>query len=318
MRRALLALIILSASASGFLVARQSTGQLQREANAAREAWLIETQRVASAQSHQDSIKAHVEDVKRILRQRPVVAEDPVWAAFQTNQTGKFTPEQHERLRKELGFNWQFSPDYIVVSKATVRSLGLSVIKDGKLTDLTATVLSLTPGERSQVDEALQRVQTAVRSWALAHVERIEPQDDEVAHYRLPFDPELTPSMSNYLATAIADAVGGERTEVFLAPHASRWIRDITPYLYKSEPMALMTLIVNRYVNQDGDSWLGAQFGWLGGQGFKSLVPPKEPLTLQSSFPEAFRSIFPNGWADVAEREGFELPKGPPKEQPLD
>jgi hypothetical protein len=26
-------------------------------------------------------------------------------------------------------------------------------------------------------------------------------------------------------------------------------------------------------------------------------------------FPKAFRPIFPNGWADVAEREGFELPK---------
>jgi hypothetical protein len=25
-------------------------------------------------------------------------------------------------------------------------------------------------------------------------------------------------------------------------------------------------------------------------------------------FPRAFRILFPNGWADMAEREGFELP----------
>ena len=27
------------------------------------------------------------------------------------------------------------------------------------------------------------------------------------------------------------------------------------------------------------------------------------------SFPGAFRPLFPNGWADVAKREGFELPE---------
>ena len=26
-------------------------------------------------------------------------------------------------------------------------------------------------------------------------------------------------------------------------------------------------------------------------------------------FPEAFRAIFPGGWRDVAEREGFKLPQ---------
>jgi hypothetical protein len=29
----------------------------------------------------------------------------------------------------------------------------------------------------------------------------------------------------------------------------------------------------------------------------------------QFAFPAAFRPLFPNGWADVAQREGFELPK---------
>jgi len=308
MRKALLALFIISASASGFLVARQSTLQFQREANAAREAWLIETQRVATAQSVQDNLKAHAGNLKRILRQRPVVTEDPVWSEFQTNQIGKFTPEQHERLRAELGFNWQFSPDYIVVSKATVRSLGLPVIKDGKLTDLAATVLAFTPSERSQVDAVLQQAQSAVRDWALSHVQRIEPQDDEVARYTLPSDPELTRSMSNYLATAIADAVGGERTKVFLGPHTTKWIRSITVEGYTSAPDWLKTLIIRRYVDENGDSRLGTECRMLPAQD-RWLSTPKNALTLQSDFPEVFRSVFPNGWADLAAREGFTIPE---------
>lgn len=314
MRKALLALIILSATASGFLVARQSTMQLQREANAVREAWLIETQRVATAQSHQDSLKAHVGDLKRVLRQRPVVVEDPAWAEFQMNPISKSTPEQHERLRKELGFNWQFSPDYIVVSKATVRSLGLPVIKDGKLTDLAVTVLAFTPSERSQVDAVLQQAQSAVRDWALAHVQRIEPQDDEVARYILLPDKEFSQSMSNYVVTAIANAVGGERTKVFVGPHASKWIRGITVEGYERNPGMSMTLIVRRYVEENGNSLLGtlcmmepADYRWSGA--------PREALTLQSKFPEVFRSVFPNGWADVAAREGFTIPEEPSKKQ---
>jgi hypothetical protein len=314
MRKALLALIIISASASGFLVARQSTLQFQREANTAREAWLVETQRVATAQSVQDRLKAHAGNLKRILRQRPVVTEDPVWSEFQTNQIGKFTPEQHERLRAELGFNWQFSPDFIVVSKATVRSLGLPVIKHGKLTELAVTVLALTPGESSRVNAALQQVQSAVRDWALAHVQRIEPQEDEVARYTLPSDPKLTKSMSNYLATAIADAVGGERTKVFLGPHASMWIRGIIPNVISSDPEYLMTLIVKRYVDENGDSRLGTQCRMLHPE-YRWLAAPMEALTLQSDFPEVFLSVFPNGWADLAAREGFTIPEEPNRVQ---
>jgi hypothetical protein len=31
------------------------------------------------------------------------------------------------------------------------------------------------------------------------------------------------------------------------------------------------------------------------------------------AYPRNFHFIFPNGWADVAQREGFELPEPPPK-----
>ena len=34
-----------------------------------------------------------------------------------------------------------------------------------------------------------------------------------------------------------------------------------------------------------------------------------EGAAVNRFFPGAFRPLFPNGWADVAEREGFELPK---------
>jgi hypothetical protein len=37
------------------------------------------------------------------------------------------------------------------------------------------------------------------------------------------------------------------------------------------------------------------------------------PFPLYYPFDPAFLSIFPNGWADVAKREGFELPEESPE-----
>ena len=163
------------------------------------------------------------------------------------------------------------------------------------MTDLAATVLTLTPQQRSQVNAALQQVQAEVSKWAWAHVERTEPQGNEVANYSLPRDKELMQRMRDYLTTAIADAVGGERTRVFLNPHASKWVRDITGFSTSPE------LIVKRYVDEDGQEWFGIPD--------RIGRAPQWELSLQRDFPEVLRSIFPNGWADLAAREGFTLPE---------
>ena len=295
MNKILLALTFLGAGAGGLLTARQSTTQLQHEAKATREAWLAQTQIVAAAQSDQAGLTEHVRELKQALAQLPAVAESALWTALQINRTDRLPPELRERLLAELDFNWQSSADFIVVSKEAVHDIQMRVILRGKLTDMAATVLAMTPEERGQVEAAMQRVPTDFKDWALAHVERSEPKDDVVAQYTLPGDPAMSQSISDNLATGVFDALGKERAELILAS-ASQWMSDIGLHGKPGK------IIVKR-VLAGNEQRLKVEI----------LYPLGDTVSLDltqylRSFPAAFRSIFPDGWADVAKREGFELP----------
>ena len=122
MNKILLALTILSASAGGFFIARQSTAQRQQEAKAIREAWLVQTQLVAVAQSDRAELIERVRELKQALRQ-PQPVENGLWSALQTNGAGQVAPELRESVLEELGFNWQSSEEFIVISKQTLREI---------------------------------------------------------------------------------------------------------------------------------------------------------------------------------------------------
>ncbi|MGA2544608.1 MAG: hypothetical protein ABSG78_23910 [Verrucomicrobiota bacterium] len=302
MNKILLALTLLGAGAGGFLTARQSTTQLQHEVKETREAWLVQTQLVAVAQSDQAGLSNRVRELKQALAQPQAVGESAVWSALQTNRAGHLTPELRDSLREELGFNWTSSPDFIVVSKETVRDIHMAVIGgDGKLTDSAAAVLALTPGERSQVEAAVQRVRTDGRDWASSHIERTEPKDDVVAQYTLPGDPALAQSLSNKVATAVFDALGRERAEL-IVPSAEGWMSQSTG-IYATKP-TIMT--VKRY-QAGNEPRLKVQIHWHDGaiQSSDLWQGPRCDLAV----PGVFRPIFPDGWDDVAKREGFELPE---------
>ncbi len=298
MNKILLALTLLSAGAGGLLTARQATTQLQHDANVTREAWQAQTQLVAVAQSEQAGLIERVRELKQALRQTPAARENALWSALQTNRADQLPPELREHVLEELGFNWQSSAEFIVVSKEALLYIyeRMSGIRDGKLTDLASTVLAMTPGERGQVEAAMQRVQPEFKDWVLAHVERSEPKDDVVAHYTLPGDPAM--SISNNFAAGVLIAVGRERAELILAS-ARNWM--ISTIGIPQHPEKPTTIIVTRY--------LAGNEQRLKVQKWSSGNTSSGDLSRPPAFPAAFRPLFPNGWADVAEREGFEMPK---------
>lgn len=302
MNRILLALTILGAGAAGFHTAHRSTTQLSHEAQTVREAWLTQTQLVAAAQSDQAGLTEHIRELKQTLAQPPTVAESALWSALQTNRADRFPPELRERIFEELGFNWRSSPDFIVVSKQTVRDISMRSIHRGKLTDLAATVLAITTEERGQIEAALQRVQAEFKDWVLAHVERGEPKDDVVAQYTLPNDQAMLQSISNNFAAGLLDTLGRERTEVIL-PSARYWMNSDMG-LGGSQP----TRIIIKRDLAGNERRLKVEIWYPGGG------PNTGDLAQHlRSFPPALRPLFPNGWADVAQREGFELPEEPQK-----
>jgi hypothetical protein len=298
----LLALSILSASAGGFLAMRQSTVEFQREANAAREAWQTETQQVAAAQSQQVSLKEHQEDLRRSLRQRPVVVVDPVWSELKTNLTGRLAVELREKLLRELAFNWQSSPDYIVITKQALRETGPEwIVQNGECSDVAATVFTMTPGERARVEAALKRAQTEFNDWARENVERSGPKNDVLAEYNLP----ANPSIGTDFQAAVSQALGADRAR-FFPTYPQDYIDRY--YIIPTET----TFAIKRYrvgneirVEVFSTRWPdgppGVRYLWENARGYS--IP----------FPQVLRPIFTNGWADVAKLEGFELPKGPPE-----
>jgi hypothetical protein len=299
MNKILLALTLLSAGGGAFLIARQSMLQLQREADATSATRLAQTQLLAAAQTEQGSLSRRARELKEALAQASPAEENALWSAVQTNLSGHLPPELRERLLEELGLSWKSSEDFIVVSKETIHDVGMRTIQDGKLTGIASTVLALTPGERSQVEAVMQRGQTDFNDWARTHTERSEPTGDVVAEYTLHNDGTYL-SVSNRFAAGLHEAVGRERAELIL--------RMADDYLFATgiHKGDTTIMIVKRHLVGNEQRLKVEVFDTPGTPQQWPWATPQE-VSRSSWFPSPFRPIFPNGWADVAKREGFEL-----------
>ena len=298
MSKILLALAILSAGAGGFLATRHSTTQLAHETNANRETWQVQTQQLAAVQREQADLSARLREVKASVAHFQPVPENELWSVLRTNRDGNLEPELRERVLEELGFNWQFSPDFIVVTKQAVRDTGGWMLRSGPFPDAVAATLAMTPAERGQVEATMQQAQRDFNDWALAHVERREPQGDLLAHYFLPGDPAMVQSISNNIAVGLLTALGRERVEL-MQRSARDWMHDNVDV----RPKGATLLIWRELVGNEARLQVGTRQP----AGGNAVYLPEFPM------PATFRPIFPNGWADVAKREGFELPPNPQK-----
>ena len=129
MNKLFLTLAILSAGTAGFVTARQSTNKLQREASATRESWIAQTQGLAGAQSEVAQLAERIRELKQNLRQAEAAGtQNGLWSVLETNRIGDLAPDLREHLLEELGFNWNSSEVFIVVSKETVRDIQMHVI----------------------------------------------------------------------------------------------------------------------------------------------------------------------------------------------
>lgn len=291
MKKVLLSLTILCAGAGAFHLGRLSTGHLQEEAGTLRQAWMDETQRLATAQAEGAGLAERVGELKRTLAATKPARENELWSALQTNRADRLPEDLQERLREEFSFSWQSFQDYILVSKPTVSNLRLRVLQpDGKLNDVAATTLAITPEERGQLEAAIEQVKTDFKDWALTHVQRAEPADDVVASYSLPG----AGSIRTNFFTAASGAIGRERTEL-IRDTAGTWMQEMGVSARSTK------LTIRREMVGD-EARLKAELREDGRDRTFYL-----PLASQG-FPKALLPLFPNRWADLAAREGFELP----------
>ena len=300
MKKLLLALTILSAGAGAFHIGRLSTGHLQEEAGTLRQAWMNETRRLATAQAEGAGLAERVGELKRMLAATRPARENGLWSALQTNRADRLPEDLQERLREEFSFSWQSFQDYILVSKPTVSNLRLRVLQpDGKLNDVAATTLALSPEERGPLEAAIEQAKTDFKDWVLAHVQRAEPAGDVVASYSLPGNATMAGNIRTNFFTAASGAIGRERTDL-IRDTAVTWMQEmgvggrstkltIRREMVGNEPRLKVEVREN---GRDRSAYL--------------------PLT-RREFPKALLPLFPNRWAGLAEREGFELPPKPQK-----
>src|SRR5262249_30222059 len=149
-----------------------------------------------------------------------------------------------------------------------------------------------TPREREQVEAALQRVRAEFSDWVLPQIERDEPKDDVVAQYTLHRESAVPPSITKNFTTVVSGALGKQRGELIL-DSVQHWMSDVG--ISDKGPE---TLIVRRY-SAGNEQRLKVRYKFSGHSG--------GDLWDRSRFPRDFLPLFPSGWEDLAQREGFAL-----------
>lgn len=296
MKRLLMAMAILAVGTISFGALRHSALQLRQQAADARQTFITQTQLLAQARIRLSEIEERVREQKRNLKEQgEALGPQPSAALLALAGATNLTAAQSEQLLAELGFRWNSTGDYLVVSKDTLRAVDLKAVHDMKLRDAACAVLAVTPDERAGIDAMTQSLGESYKTWAEAHVQRSEPAGDIVANYTLPVDSAFFLSLSNQFTSGVMTALGEERGNLLLS-YAQSWMTELG-----LEGDGASTLTVKRY--QGGDESRLNFASEYSGNSISSDVSPYQP------FPGAFLPLFPNGWADLAQREGFELPK---------
>jgi hypothetical protein len=294
MKRILLALTILAAGGLAFSMLHASAARSNAESSLSRDALVAERESFAQAQMRHTDLTTRIRELKHELAAQPHIAVETELAdLIGTNGTAHLTPEIRERLLAELGFNWSTTGDYVVVNKESLQRLSMGAVRKNQLTDTVCSVLAITPEERAGIESVMADLAGDLKNWVMSHAQRTEPQGDIVAKYSLPFESEFSQSLSNRFAAGVIGALGTERGQLML-DYASSWMLDM-----QMRGAVATTLTVKR--TADGPERLSFQV--INPNGGSMEGPPFQ------QFPEAFRIIFPGGWVDVAQREGFQLPK---------
>jgi hypothetical protein len=318
MKRAFLAILILGTGTTVFCAFHNAVGKIQRESALHEAAWQTQTQQLAELHFEQQDLVDLLGETKQLLAgQLPVPAltaleEKVISGAVLTN----LSATESEELLAELGFNWNTTGDYIMVSKKSLDGISFDGMKGVKLTTAAIGTLAITPDEQAAIETMTRQLGATRAVWAREHVRRTEPSGDVLAQYTLPADAEFSQGQMAMFTNCIFGVLGSQRGQ-WLQEHSLQWMMDsglVTgPDLSKvpAEFQAILplsdhlnqptVLTLHRY--QAGNDW-GINYDLQqAGNGMSTTVNPWQP------FPAPFLAIFTGGWKELAAREGFELPK---------
>jgi hypothetical protein len=201
------------------------------------------------------------------------------------------------RLRQQFGLGWNNSPDYVLVSKAALKQMYLMGLDlKGTLTPTACAILGLTASERDTIEAAVKRVEGEYYDWVKTAMQRVEPAGDVLADYRLPANPMMAARFQAEGMALLGGTVGMERGELIVGCSA-QW-----QLMHGELGQKPVRFTVRRHADgQQPPLWTLLQVEGGSSQGGSVRA---------GTFPDLLRPVFPGGWRDLAQREGFTLPEG--------
>jgi hypothetical protein len=266
---------------------------------------IAQTQQLDEMQAEQATLEAEVSDLRSALRSRAATPclDAEMADLLLTTDVLFASPEMQERILASFGWGGNSSDRYVLVSKAALTNSTLKPLQTfpngEKLTVAVRGVLAITPVEQQAVESVIAQAFTELGDWARKNIQREPEAGDMLVCYTLPTDPTFAQMQSDTLFSNIGAILGNERGELMRRFFG---IYRIYEDGYVGERTNILS--VHRIAAPPG---LGYRAGWKMDRS-EAINTYPEPIK-PGKFPAAFRFVFPGGWEELAQREGFELPK---------
>ncbi len=318
MKRAIIVIIVWSAAAALYFYLRQATAADGRDLAARAAAWQNQMEQVEQLQIHQQQIRQHLAEAKQALALQP--ARSPLDQLKQKVLSGaswrSFTPAEYEQLLAELGLNWNTTGDYVILSKKSLDDIGFGSLYGIKVTSTVIGTLALTDDEQSSINDLAKQISDARIAWDQQHLQRTEPSGNIVAEYSLPVDADFSQSQRAIFTNGIVNILGAQRAGWF-QNQSQQWQLDnglvvsqdfanLPADFLQSLPDSVRTPQPTTMILEANQSGNETQINLTlkqSGNTMNTTISPYQPV------PGAFKPLFPGGWQEIAQREGFKLPK---------
>ena len=282
--------------------ARHGWNELQTE----QTAWQAQSQKLAAIQTETAGLTTQITERKQELQDNEMTpAIDLELADFlMTNDVNQMPAEWQNRMLASFGGDGISSDNYVLVSKAALSNAHIKPLKvfphREKLTDNIRGVLAITPEEQQAVESAFTNAFDTMGEWARVNVRRDGPDSNCLVQFTIPEDQAFETATIGKLFSEINSAIGNERGEIL---HKSFEVYRLNEDGAVGDRTNI--LAIYRIATPPG---YGYRDGWIWSNHSEAVNTYPEPIKPGTRFPAAFRFIFPGGWEELAEREGFELP----------
>jgi hypothetical protein len=296
MNKSIAAILILGAGVTVFATLRSTTRQVQAACASQHVQWQTATNRLADLKAAAAGLRKEVLEKKLQLRHASLnSSNNPELLQLLGRDTSKGHAAAWAELRDRLGIEWNNSEDYVLVSKRVLKAINFSRLTGGGwLSDEAGALLAISPDEEARIKQAVQHATD--EAWL--QVRRTEPSGNILAQYTvLAPDPVFQQGVSNRFAAEITSDLGAERADLFLDRAWRELLSELAPSANGDETMTISRTLTN------GEP--------------KLICETRQSDSVYSMevqyahYPSSwFLTLFPGGWETLAQREGFELPKG--------